>query len=99
MFWVLEFKLEMSNSSTGDLTSKFKYHNMILEPQCEDKEISEILQCVNWNDSKVVEWLGYGYQGWADTNKGFGKLKFYIENTFNKEEVETCEEMDSEIKK
>lgn len=97
MFWVLEFKFEMSLGD--DLNANFKYHNVILEPQCEEKEFSEILQAVNWNESTLVEWLGYGYEGWADTNKGFGKLKFYIENTFKKTEIEGCEEIDSEVKK
>ena len=98
MFWVLEFKLEMGQSQPGDFTRKFKFHNVVIQPQCEEKQFSEILQDVNWNDAKIVEWLGYGYQGWQDTNKGFGQLKFFIENTFNKEEVLKCDEIDTEIK-
>lgn len=71
---------------------------MIVQPQCEEKQLSEVIQDISWNDAKIVEWLGYGYQGWQEGHKGYGKLTFFIENTFDKVAIEKCEELDSEIK-
>lgn len=100
MFWVLQFQFEVSDRlQSGDLTSRLKFHNLVIEPQSEEAPFSEILQSLDWNESKMVEWLGYGYLGWQEGGKGFGKLKFYLENTYNKQEAVNCQDLDKEVKK